>query len=191
MQKKPDILNTREVARSRLFRIEAVNLRFSNGVEVEYERLRGSGAVGAVIIVPMLDAETVLLIREYGVGLERYELGLPKGRVEHGEDPLEAADRELMEEVGYGARTLTPLRALSLAPGYLGHRTQVILAENLYPKTMEGDEPEPIEVVPWRMADFEQLVMDHEDFSEGRSIAALYLARSHLAARSANGGEAS
>lgn len=188
MQKKPDILSTRVVAQSRLFRIEAVDLRFSNGVEVEYERLRGSGTVGAVIVVPMLDPETVLLIREYGVGLERYELGLPKGRVEAGEDFLEAANRELMEEVGYGARTMTPLRALSLAPGYLGHRTQVILAEGLYPETMEGDEPEPIEVVPWPMADFEQLVLNESELSEGRSIAALYMARSHLTLRATDGG---
>lgn len=186
MQKKPDILNTRVVAHSRLFRIEAVNLRFSNGVEVEYERLRGAGTIGAVIIVPMLDADTVVLIREYGVGLERYELGLPKGRVEQGEDLKEAANRELMEETGYGARKLTALRALSLAPGYLGHRTQIILAEDLYPKSLEGDEPEPIEVVTWPMADFEQLVMDEEELSEGRSIAALYLARSHIARRAAD-----
>jgi len=184
MRKKPVILDTREVARSRLFRIEAVNLRFANGVEVEYERLRGSGAVGAVIVVPMLDADTVLLIREYGVGLERYELGLPKGRVEPGEDLLAAANRELMEEVGYGARRLTPLRALSLAPGYLGHRTQVILAEDLYPERLPGDEPEDIEVVPWAFSRFEDLLADDEDqLSEGRSIAALFLARSHLEKR--------
>ncbi|MCC5810740.1 MAG: ADP compounds hydrolase NudE [Ectothiorhodospiraceae bacterium] len=184
MRKKPEILDTRIVARSRLFRVEAVNLRFSNGVEVEFERLRGSGSVGAVIIVPLLTPETVLLIREYGVGLERYELGLPKGRVEPGEDMLEAANRELMEEVGYGARKLTKLRALSLAPGYLGHRTQVILAEDLYPQRMEGDEPEPIEVVEFPMNDFEDLVMDGEELTEGRSIAAIYMARSHLQRRS-------
>lgn len=189
MPRKPDILSTREVARSRLFRIEAVNLRFSNGVEVEYERLRGSGAVGAVIIVPMLDADTILLIREYGVGLERYELGLPKGRVEPGEDLLEAANRELMEEVGYGAGKLTSLRALSLAPGYLGHRTQVILAEELYPRRLPGDEPEDIEVVPWPAQRLEELVMDDNEFSEGRSIAALYLARSHIRRRNAAGSE--
>ncbi len=183
MRKKPDILGTRVVARSRLFRIEAVNLRFSNGVEVEYERLRSSGAVGAVIVVPLMDDGNVLLIREYGVGVERYELGLPKGRVEAGEDFLDAANRELMEEVGYGARRLTPLRAISLAPGYLGHRTQVILAESLYPGNLEGDEPEPIEVVPWPLARFEELIMDRDEISEGRSIAALYLARSHIARR--------
>lgn len=183
MRKKPDILDTRVVARSRLFRIEAVNLRFANGVEVEYERLRGSGAVGAVIIVPMLDSRTVLLIREYGVGLERYELGLPKGRVEPGESFEEASNRELMEEVGYGASRLTPLRAISLAPGYLGHRTQIMLAEDLYPERRPGDEPEPIEVVPVPLAELDTLLTDGEELTEGRSIAALYLARAHMADR--------
>ncbi|MCK8517022.1 ADP compounds hydrolase NudE [Methylonatrum kenyense] len=183
MPKKPEILDSRIVARSRLFRIEAVKLRFSNGTEVEYERLRGSGAVGAVIIVPLLDEETVLLVREYGVGLERYELGLPKGRVEPGESFEEASNRELMEEVGYGARRITPLKAVSLAPGYLGHRTQIMLAEDLYEKRLPGDEPESIEVVRYPLARLDELLMADSEFTEGRSIAALSLTQRHLAQR--------
>ncbi len=183
MPRKPEILDTHTVARSRLFRIEAVSLRFSNGTEAEYERLRSAGHVGAVIVVPMMNDNTVLLIREYGVGLERYELGLPKGRVEPGEDLEGAANRELMEETGYGANSLTRLRALSLAPAYMGHRTQVILAEGLYPQREEGDEPEPIEVVPWPLDQVDELALDREEFSEGRSIAALYLARAWLRLR--------
>ena len=178
MPRKPEILDTHTVARSRLFRIEAVSLRFSNGTEAEYERLRSAGHVGAVIVVPMMNDNTVLLIREYGVGLERYELGLPKGRVEPGEQPLAAADRELQEEVGFGARRLTHLRTLSVAPGYMGHLTHAILAEDLYPQRREGDEPEPIEVVPWPLADLGGL-MACDDLTEARSIAALYLARDY------------
>ena len=187
MAKKPEILSTRTVAQSRLFRVEAVDLRFDNGVEVEFERMRGAGRIGAVIIVPVLNNDTLVLIREYGVGLERYELGLPKGRVEPGEDMLEAANREIMEEIGYAAERLTPLRALSLAPAYLGHRTQIILAEGLYPHRVPGDEPEPLEVVDWPLADLESLVLEDE-FSEGRSIAALYLARDFLRQREGGGG---
>ena len=145
MADKPEILDTRTVAQSQLFRVEAVDLRFSNGAEVTFERMRGSGRVGAVIIVPVTGDGTLKLIREYGVGTERYELGLPKGRVEPGEDMLVAANREIMEEIGYAAERLTPLRALSLAPGYFGHRTQVVLAEGLYPDPAPGDEPEPPE----------------------------------------------
>jgi ADP-ribose diphosphatase len=181
MRKKPDTLHRQMVARSRLFRVEAIGLRFSNGVEVEYERLTSSTS-GAVIVVPMLDDDTVLLIREYAAGTERYELALPKGRVEPGEDVLVAADRELQEEVGYGARRLTPMRKLSIAPGYMQHRTQVILAEDLYPQRAEGDEPEPIEVVPWRMSELPALI-EVDEFSEARSMAALFMVRELLIAR--------
>lgn len=175
----PKILNVKTLAQSRLFRIEQVGLRFANGVEADYERLQAS-ASGAVLIVPMLDAETVLLVREYAVGVERYELGFAKGRIEPGEDALTAANRELMEEVGYAARRLSQVSVLTAAPGYFGHLTHVILAEDLYPQRRVGDEPEPIEVVPWKLNDISALLA-REDFTEARSIAALFIVRERLA----------
>lgn len=177
----PETTHRNVVARSRLFRVEAVGLRFSNGVEVEYERL-GGGAHGAVLVVPITANNHVLLIREYAAGTERYELGLPKGRMEAGEDPHQAANRELMEEVGYGAERITYLRDLTLAPGYFSHRTQIMLAERLYDYRLPGDEPEVIEVVPWPLTDLSGLLAEQE-LTEARSIAALYLARDYFAAR--------
>ena len=177
----PETLHRNIVARSRLFKVEAVGLRFRNGVEVEYERLAGTSH-GAVLVVPINERGEILLIREYAAGTERYELGLPKGRVEKGEDPLRAANRELMEEVGYGAERLTRLRSMTLAPGYLSHRTEIILAEQLYDYRLPGDEPETIEVVPWPVTELGRLLAE-EEISEARSIAALYLVRDHLAGR--------
>ena len=55
----------------------------------------------------MLDDDTVLLVNEYAAGLERFELGLPKGRLDQDETAEQGANRELKEEVGYGARELT------------------------------------------------------------------------------------
>jgi len=179
MPKKPEILSIKTVAQSRLFTVEQVDLRFSNGVTTEYERLKGSRN-GAVLVVPMLDDDTVLLVREYAAGVDRYELGLPKGRVEMGEDPLDAANRELMEEVGQGAHSLKHLISLTLAPAYFGHHTQVVLAQDLYPKQLEGDEPEDIEVVPWRLSQLPELLASGE-CSEARSLAALFLVRDLLA----------
>lgn len=181
MRKKPETLHREIVARSRLFQVEALDLRFSNGVEVKYERLTSSTS-GAVMIVPMLDAETVLLIREYSAGTERYELALPKGLAEPGEELQEAANRELQEEAGYAARKLTYLRQLSIAPGYMQHLTNIILAEDLYPQRLAGDEPEPLEVVPWRLGELSELIA-LEHCSEARSIAALYMVRDLLRER--------
>lgn len=172
---KPIITSTRTLAETRLFRVEELELRFSNGVEVTYERMFGS-PYGAVMTVPLLDDNTVLLIREYAAGVERYELALPKGRIEEGEDPLDAANREIMEEVGYGARRLTRLKSFTEAPGYFRHETHVVVAEDLYPEKHEGDEPEEIEVVPWRLDELDKL-WSHPDCTEARSIAALFLVR--------------
>ena len=181
MKKLPIIHDRRLLGEGTRFPVEQIDLEFSNGERRTYERLPGSGR-GAVIIVPMRDPETVLLIREYVCGLHAYELGLPKGRLERGEDVLEGANRELKEEVGVGARQLSILRTLSLAPTYMAHVTHVVLAEDLYPEKLEGDEPEELEVVPWRLDQLHELVQ-REDVTEGRSIAALFMAREVLMRR--------
>jgi ADP-ribose diphosphatase len=178
MSNKPVITRTRTIAETRLFRVEQLDISFANGVDVVYERMYGSPH-GAVLAVPMLDDDTVLLIREYAAGAERYELSLPKGRIEDNEEPVAAANREMKEEVGYGARQLTRLKSLTEAPGYFRHETHVVLAQDLYPERHEGDEPEPIEVVPWPLSKLEQL-LDDPECTEARSIAALYMVRSYL-----------
>jgi ADP-ribose diphosphatase len=178
MSQKPRILSSQTVARTRFFHVEEVGLEFANGTVVHYERLNASPH-GAVLVVPMLDDNTVLLIREYAAGVHRYELGLPKGLIEAGETVLAAANRELMEEVGYGARDLRQLTSFTLAPGYFGHVTHVVLAKDLYEQRSPGDEPEEIEVVPWRLSELKDLVAQ-DDCTEARSIAALYMARDLL-----------
>lgn len=175
MREKPRILNTRLLAQTRLFRIEQIDLRFSNGVETSYERLTGTGH-GAVLVVPMIDADTVLMIREYAAGVDRYELALPKGRIEAGEGVLEAANREIMEEVGFGARNLQHITSLSTAPGYIAHLTHIVLARDLYPHRCAGDEPEEIEVVRWPLRDLPSLILQ-DDCTEARSLAALFITR--------------
>jgi ADP-ribose diphosphatase len=160
------------------YRMERLDLEFGNGERRHYERLLSRGA-GAVVVVPLLDADTVLLVREYAAGVHRYELGLVKGRIDAGETPLQAANRELQEEAGYAARTLDELRVLTLSPSYMSHQTHLVLARDLYPQRLPGDEPEELEVVPWKLSDLHELVL-REDCSEGRSIAALFIAREWL-----------
>ncbi len=179
MPTKPSILKRATVARSRLFRADEIHLRFSNGEERTYEKLC-SGGPGAVLIVPLLDDNTVLLVREYAVGLEDYHLALPKGAIDQGETLLAAANRELKEEAGYGARKLQFLKRINLSPSYMEHGINVVMAWDLYPERLEGDEPEPIEVVPYPLSDLLQLV-SRVDVCEGRSIAALFMAREWLA----------
>ena len=160
------------------YRMERLDLEFSNGERRRFHRQKPHGH-GAVVVVPMLDEDTVLLVREYAAGVHRYELGLVKGRIDAGETPLQAANRELMEEAGYGARELTHLRDITLAPVYMSHATHLVLARDLYPQRLAGDEPEELEIVPWKLDDIGQLIL-REEFSEGRSVAALFIVREWL-----------
>ncbi len=168
----PVILGTETVVKSRLFQIEQVHLKFTNGVERHYERLRGSGR-GAVMVAA-LQGSDLLLIREYAVGTESYELGLPKGLIDPGETIEQAAVRELREEIGFAAGQLTLLRSITLAPAYMGSQMNILVAEQLFSAPLEGDEPEPLELLRWPLAELDALVQ-HPEFSEARSIAAVYM----------------
>lgn len=176
-RQKPEILHRKLVARSRLFQIEQVHLRFSNQAERYYERMRGNNR-GAVMVVPVHQGD-LLLALEYAAGTHEYELGFPKGLVDPGETPTQAANRELQEEIGFAAGRLTFLKELSLAPGYFASKMQIFLAEELTPSQLEGDEPEPIEVMPWPLKNWQDLLSE-ENFSESRSVSALFLAQKHL-----------
>ena len=179
MSKNPIILNKTTIATTRIFRIESLDIQFSNGEKRNYERLARKTNGGAVLIVPMLDNETVLLIKEYSAGVHRYEIGLPKGKVDPDETFLDAANRELKEEIGFGARKLHHLSTFSLAPSYLEHTTEIIIAQDLYLDKLTGDEPEELEVIPWKINKINELVAN-EICTEARSIAALFMTLEYL-----------
>lgn len=181
MVKHPTTLNRTTIAKTRFFHIESMKIRFSNGEHREYERLKRSQASGAVLIVPMLNKETVLLIREYSAGVDRYELGLPKGKIDAGEKLLNAANRELKEEVGYGSKKLYHLSSLTLAPSYMEHSIDIVIAQDLYEEKLEGDEPEALDVIPWEINNIQALLATGE-CTEARSIAALYMVKDYLSA---------
>lgn len=177
MSTRPRILGRRLAARSRIFRVEAVDLEFANGERRIYERILGGR--DSVMIVP-LDADgRLLLAREYAAGSDDHQLGFPKGLIDPGETPLAAAGRELREELGLAATELTTVRRVSIAPGYIQHGTRIVLARGLHPDPLPGDEPEPIEVVPWPLSDPGGLLA-RPDFTEARSVAALFLVQRFL-----------
>ena len=128
----PKILQKSVVACSRFFKIEKLQLKFSNGEEREFERMQGGNA--AVLVVPFYDDNTLLLIREYAAGTHSYELGFPKGLVDPGETPVEAANRELKEEVGFGATQFTELKKVVMAPSYFSSEMTLFMATGFIPR---------------------------------------------------------
>ncbi|RJG51610.1 ADP compounds hydrolase NudE [Motilimonas pumila] len=174
---KPTIVQRQVVAKSRFFQIESLDLKFTNGAERQYERMV-SRMHGAVMTVP-IDNQELLLVREYCAGTHSYTLGFPKGLIDPGESPEQAANRELKEEAGFGAKQLTKLKVLELAPAYFANAMTIFVAQDLYPEQLAGDEPEPLELIRWPLAQANEL-LQQDDFTEARSVAALLLALNWL-----------
>jgi len=124
----PTITNRKQVAKSALFAIEQIDLTFSNGEQREYERMTGTGR-GAVMIVPMIDDDTLLLVREYCAGTHCYLLGFPKGLIDEGELAEQAANRELQEEIGYGSEQLSQVSELMMAPAFFNAKMTIFFSK--------------------------------------------------------------
>ena len=98
----------------------------------------------SVIILPLLDENTILLLRQYRPVLEDYIYEVPAGVVEENEDIREAALRELIEETGYTANQLIEIGTFYPTPGYSSEKMHFFIARNL---EYVGARPEPYEVI--------------------------------------------
>ena len=108
---------------------------------------------GAVVMIPMLDARTVLLERQYRYPLRRHFYELPAGKIEPGEEPLATAKRELTEECGYTAASWQHLTTLHPCIGYADERIELFLARDLTHVGHAHDDGEFLEVVPLALSE--------------------------------------
>lgn len=132
---------------------------------------------GAVAMVPLLDMEHVLLVRQWRHAVGRALLEIPAGGLAQDEDPASCAERELMEECGYRPRRLSLLSSLMLAPGYSSEILHLYLAEELIPERLPHDLDERIEVVMYHWNEIDVLMRKGE-LVDAKTICGLLLARS-------------
>jgi len=177
MHEKPIIGQIKVLAQTRIFRIESVALTFSNGEQREFERVNNPNA-GAVMVIPLAGDE-LIMVREYAVGSEQYELGFVKGLIDPGETPQQAANRELKEEIGHGARAIQYVRETRATPHYNSARAHLMLAENLYQESLPGDEPEVLQQLRWPLDDLDGLLA-HPEINDVRTLHAIYWLRDHI-----------
>ncbi|MGI8981025.1 MAG: NUDIX hydrolase [Pirellulaceae bacterium] len=129
---------------------------------------------GAVVVLPLLEDGRVCLIRNYRISVKQTLIELPAGTLEPGEEPIQNAERELMEETGYRAAKLQQLHAFYLSPGILDERMHLFLATGLTAGETAREAGEEIDnlVVPWEEA--VQMAVDGR-IHDAKSIVGLLL----------------
>ena len=130
---------------------------------------------GAVAIVPMLDHERVVLVRQYRQPVGGTLLEIPAGTLDKGEDPAECARRELVEETGYFPEKLTEMFYSYLAPGYSTEKLHTFLAEDLKKVGENWDSDEFLEIVTINLQDAVEMIRSGE-IVDAKSICGILLA---------------
>jgi ADP-ribose pyrophosphatase len=127
---------------------------------------------GAVVILPLLADDTVLMIRNYRYTVSEYLLELPAGTLEAGEAPINCAGRELLEETGHLAGRLKPMASFYASPGILTEKMHTFLATDLTKQAAQLEEGEDIELVPMK---FDQTIdaIRHGEIVDSKTIATL------------------
>jgi 8-oxo-dGTP pyrophosphatase MutT (NUDIX family) len=145
----------------RIVEVRIERFRHADGEEVSREIVRHQGAVAIVAH----DEQHLWLVRQprEAIGVPDL-LEIPAGRLDvEGEQLLAAAQRELAEEVGCGARTWEPIFAYYTGAGFTDEQVHLFHASDLYPAQAHSDEQERIEIVRWPLAELDQAIEQCRD----------------------------
>lgn len=113
---------------------------------------------GASAILPFLDEDKIILVRQFRKALNKTILEIPAGKLDIGEDPKKCALRELEEETGYGAKNIIYLGTIATAPGFCDELIHLYKATELYISEKKLDEDEFTEVKVFTIEEIKKMI---------------------------------
>ncbi len=117
---------------------------------------------GGVCIAALTEQKELLFVEQFRYPYGEVVLELPAGKLEYGEDPLEAGKRELQEETGAAAKDYRSLGKLYPTPGYCGEIIHLYLATDLTFSAQHPDDDEFLELRRIPLAEAFQMVMENK-----------------------------
>ena len=167
------VLFSGKIITVRLDRAQLPNGRIASREVVEHP--------GGVAILPLFDDGTVPLVRQFRYPMQREMLEVPAGKLEYGEKPLPAAERELGEETGLTAGRMVYLGECCTSPGFSTEVLHIYLALELRRGEAHPDEDEFLNVEKHSLETLTDMVMAGE-IDDAKTIIAVLKARRFLEA---------
>ncbi len=136
--------------KGKILTVKVDRVLLENGVESSREVVLHPGAVA---ILPILNEDTVILVRQYRYPIGRELLEVPAGKLDQGEDPQECAKRELEEETGYKCGKLEYMGLVYTTPGFSNEKIHLFVATELEKTAQNLDQDEILHVVNIGLSD--------------------------------------
>lgn len=127
---------------------------------------------GGVVILAFKDNK-ILLVKQYRYPISKTVLELPAGKLESGEDPLEAAKRELEEETGYCAEIWKSLGFINTSPGFCDEKLYLYLAQELKYTFCHPDDGEIIQAGAYKIEDVLKMITNGK-INDAKTICAIF-----------------
>ncbi len=117
---------------------------------------------GAVCVLPLTENNEIIFVNQFRYALNKVTLEVPAGKLEKGEDPTEAALRELSEETGITAKKIVPMGALYTTPALMDEIIYMYIATDLQEGEQHLDEDEFVNAIKIPLDKAVEMVMSGE-----------------------------
>ncbi len=164
------ILSTEDIFSGVVFDVKKHSVQLANDSVVTREQILHNGGVAVVAI----DSDgMVFMVRQYRFGASTTTLEIPAGKLEKGENPYDAAMRELREETGYKTDKLTILGECLPTPAYCSEKIYLYLADNLKYCGQNLDDDEFLDVEKYHIDELCDMILNNEITDAKTQIAIL------------------
>ena len=141
-------ISTEIIYQGRLLDVRKDKVRLPNGKSSTREWINHPGAV---CLIPILPDGKIALVKQYRYPVLNHMIELPAGKIDKNESPLECAERELEEEIGYRSNNIKYVTKIHPAVGFANEQMWIYLAEDLEKTTLKLDEDEFLDFFPLRL----------------------------------------
>lgn len=158
MSFKETTQNSKSVFNGKVFSVHCDDVRLSDGRPAKREVVEHPGGV---CIAAVDDEQHIYVVEQYRYPMGETIMELPAGKLEPGEDPEQAALRELQEETGLQARNIRLVGVLYPTPGYCSEKLYLYLATDLQQGAQQLDEGELLHCDRIPFSELRTLVLDN------------------------------